>query len=148
MFKRNFKAEAVPLFTLPNNTWAFHDHMGDGYYESRPSMQIIHTSRKLRVQCYSCSYRGTCVPVKDEPSYEFREEDVVHIDESNTFIADVAKILHDRIPSEVPPPCLYPHDASTHGINWLYFKRSTNNHSHLFVLEAPKGSGKTHELSR
>jgi hypothetical protein len=112
----------------------YHDHDNTGVVEQNASCQVFHTHDFLGIKCYSCGFVGCVLPKSDEPEFHFEPEEIFTCDDSGEFIANI-----------LPP---FGPGERFRGINWPdIIERATAN-PHLFVLHAPKGSVKTHELAK
>ena len=112
----------------------YHDHNNTGVVEQNASCQEFLTHDFLGIKCYSCGFMGKVLPKSEEPEFHFEPQDIFSCQDASQFIANI-----------VPP---FGNDNQFRGINWPSIIETATIEPQLLVLQAPKGSGKTHELAK
>lgn len=124
----------VPLWTVGDQRMIYHDHNNTGLFEQNASCQVFHTHDFLGIKCYSCRFVGRVLPKSEEPEFKFEPQEIFCCQDASQFIANI-----------VPP---FGGDNQFRGINWPSMIERATIEPQLLVQQAPKGSGKTHELAK
>lgn len=112
----------------------YHSHNNTGVVEQNASCQVFHTHDFLGIKCYSCGFVGRVLPKSDEPEFHFEPKEIFTCEDLGEFIANI-----------LPP---FGPGERFWGINRPDIIERAMTNPQLFILHAPKGSGKTHELAK
>jgi hypothetical protein len=107
----------LPLVACRHGTWAFHDHLDDGVYESRSSLRVYHRQNFLALKCYSCGFIGSCIPKEMDPRFFYHDDEIVRVENSDVHIGDIAYFVD---PAKLPKTIFKKdHPTGNKGIDWV-----------------------------